>query len=352
MTTAITHDIIVSGASSGGLEALQTVVGGLPPDLRAAVFVVWHMAPNSEGVLPRVLQRVTSLPTAHAKSGELIVPGRIYVAPPDHHLLLEGGRVNLTRGPKENRFRPAVDPLFRSAANAYGARVIGVILTGALDDGTGGLWTIKSRGGLAVVQDPTDAEVASMPEAAIRAVEVDHVVPVDQIATLLACLSRGPQHGREASAPEDADMTEIDLHLAAAREGPTMGSLAFGDQSPFACPECHGALSVFEAADMMRFRCRTGHVFSADDLLAAITHDVEKSLYRALRAIDERVGLLNHLGDHLAEKNQAALAAHYFLEAQEAEAGARLVRRAFTQPERPLHERPSAPPVEPESEAR
>ena len=164
------RNIIVIGASAGGFEVLKKLVADLPADFAASIFVVWHMSPDVRGVLPQVLNRAGTVPAAHAVDGESIEPNRIYVAPPDHHLLIEKGTVRVTRGPKENRFRPAVDPLFRSAAYAYNNRVIGVILSGALDDGTAGLWTIKRRGGVAVVQDPFDAEVPSMPDNALREV--------------------------------------------------------------------------------------------------------------------------------------------------------------------------------------
>src|SRR5687768_9980752 len=171
-----TRNIIVIGASAGGFDALKTLVSGLPPDLEASIFIVWHMAPDIRGVMPQVLNRINGIYAAHAYDNEAIKPNRIYVAPPDRHLLVEKDRVRVTRGPKENRFRPAVDPLFRSAAYAHKQQVIGVVLSGALDDGTAGLWTVKHCGGLAIVQEPLDAEVPSMPENALREVAADHVV--------------------------------------------------------------------------------------------------------------------------------------------------------------------------------
>ena len=160
------HRIIVIGASAGGFEALKKIIRGLPADFNAPIFIVWHMSPDIPGVLPYVLSNQNTIVAAHAFNGEEIKPNRIYVARPDHHMLIEDGKVLITHGPKENRFRPAVDPLFRSAAYAYGNRVIGIILSGALDDGTAGLWTVKHYGGIAIVQDPKDAEVSSMPENA------------------------------------------------------------------------------------------------------------------------------------------------------------------------------------------
>jgi two-component system, chemotaxis family, protein-glutamate methylesterase/glutaminase len=170
-------DIIVIGASAGGLRAFEAIVSKLPPDLPAAVFVVWHISPDYPSMLPQILTRFTSLPVSHAIDGEPIQTSHIYVAPPDHHLLVEPETVRLSRGPKENRFRPAIDVLFRSAALSYGARVVGVVLSGSLDDGAAGLYTIKERGGIAVVQDPSDALHSSMPRAAMRAVTVDCCMP-------------------------------------------------------------------------------------------------------------------------------------------------------------------------------
>lgn len=183
------RNIIVIGASAGGFEAFKKIVQDLPPDLDASIFIVWHMSPDIRGILPEVLNKLNKIDAAHAYDQEPIKPNRIYVAPPDHHLLIEEGRVRVTRGPKENRFRPAVDPLFRSAAYTYGSRVIGVVLSGALDDGTAGLWRIKNNGGIAVVQDPADADVSSMPENALREVHVDYCVPVADLGGLLAKLS-------------------------------------------------------------------------------------------------------------------------------------------------------------------
>src|SRR5215831_10539902 len=162
------RDIIVIGASTGGLEAFKQIVRALPQDLAAAVFIVWHISPEAPSILPGILTRAGKLPAHHGVDGEPIRHGRIYIAPPDYHLMLEATHLRLTHSPKENRFRPAVDPLFRSAAYAFGPRVIGVVLSGALDDGTAGLWAVKDRGGLAVVQDPQDACIASMPQSALR----------------------------------------------------------------------------------------------------------------------------------------------------------------------------------------
>jgi len=186
----MTRDIVVMGTSAGGVEALQRVVAGFPPDLRAAVFVVMHVTAEGTSALPAILRRAGPLPAHHAINGESISYGRIYVAPPDYHLLLRDGVVRVVHGPRENRCRPAVDPLFRSAAIAYGERVIGVVLSGALDDGTAGLHSVTERQGLAIVQDPEDALVPAMPRSAMGYANIDHIASADRIGTLIGELTR------------------------------------------------------------------------------------------------------------------------------------------------------------------
>jgi two-component system chemotaxis response regulator CheB len=323
-----TRNIIVVGASAGGFEAMKTLVGGLPKDFNASIFIVWHMSPDVRGVLPQVLNRAGTVHAAHAYDGERIVPNRIYVAPPDRHLLVESGRVRVTRGPKENRFRPAVDPLFRSAAYAYNNQVIGVVLSGALDDGTAGLWTIKHRGGLAIVQDPMDAEVPSMPENALREVAVDHTVPVAEMSRLLVRLSGEPVAELAEVAMEDNEKTKIEVRIAAEENAFESGVMKLGELSPYTCPDCHGVLSTIKDGKLMRFRCHTGHAFSADALLTTVTENIEDSLYSSIRGIEESIMLLNHMGDHFAEVNQKKLAGLYFRKAQEAERRAQFVRQA------------------------
>lgn len=187
----VARDIVVIGASAGGVEALKAVLGALPPDYDGTVCVVLHIPPSVPSVLAHILGRSTRLVCVSAYDGAPVRPGVVYVAPPDWHLLLENGRVRLLRGPRENGHRPAVDPLFRSAAEAYGPRVVGVVLTGNLDDGTRGLFAIKHRGGLAVVQEPEDAMYPSMPKSALEHVAVDHVLPAVQIGSLLAAAATG-----------------------------------------------------------------------------------------------------------------------------------------------------------------
>jgi len=322
------RNIIVIGASAGGFSALRQLVADLPADLNAAIFIVWHISPDVRGVLAQVLGRETKLHAAHAVDGEPINMGRIYVAPPDHHLLVSDGVVRVTRGPKENRFRPAVDPLFRSAAHSYGRRVIGVILTGGMDDGSAGLWTIKQHGGVAIVQDPHEAEVPSMPENAVRAVAVDHVVPLREIATLLTRLTAEKLPDKAGSVIEEDARTKREIDIAMENETFHANILEYGELTPYTCPECKGVLAALKEGGRIRFRCHTGHAYSADSLLASITESIEEGLWSAIRNAQECIMLLNHMGDHFAEVNDPRVAAMYFKKAKEAEIRASIVRKA------------------------
>ena len=211
-------DIIVIGSSTGGIEALRTIVAGLPEDFRASIFIAQHTGSNVPGVLDLILKRAARMPTHAARDKEEIKPGHIYVAPPDRHLLLEPGRICLSRGPKENRFRPAIDPLFRSAAQVYGPRVIGVILTGGLDDGTAGLWAVKQLGGTAIVQDPKDAFVPSMPSSALQFVNVDYCLPLTEIAPILVKLANTQADEKEVYAPP----AHLDIEVKIAKLDPAI----------------------------------------------------------------------------------------------------------------------------------
>ncbi|KKO89673.1 chemotaxis protein CheB [Sphingobacterium sp. Ag1] len=317
------RNIVVIGASAGGFDALKTIIKGLPPDLDASIFIVWHMGTDTRGILPEVLNKLDTIYAANAYDNEPIKSNRIYVAPPDHHLLIEDGLVRVTKGPKENRFRPAIDPLFRSAAYTYGNRVTGIILSGGLDDGTAGLWRIKNTGGIAVVQDPQDAEVSSMPENALRIVKVDYCLPVDEIADLIVKLSS--EELTDDTVLKDKK-TKIEIDIAAGASPFDRNSLDLGILSPYTCPECHGILSKIVDGKLTRFRCHTGHAYSPDTLIAALTQKIEDSLYSAMRGMDESVFLMNHTGDHYAEVNQPKLAAIYFKKAKETEQRVKLLK--------------------------
>src|SRR5262245_48946674 len=208
------RDIVVIGASAGGMEALQKVVGRLPADFAASVFVVWHLSPGLKSILPSVLNKSGPPRASHPRDGDRIERRRIYVAPNDHHMLLENGYIRITKGPKENRFRPAIDPLFRSAAYIYGPRVIGVVLTGALDDGTAGLYTIKLRGGTAIVQEPADAVIRSMPLNALEHTAADHKVAAAEIGELLVGLVKQDAPPLPRMEPDEEEKTRLEVKIA------------------------------------------------------------------------------------------------------------------------------------------
>ena len=320
-------DIIVVGASAGGIEPIRTILRGLPADFRAALFVVVHTAANSPGVLDVIFSSAGPLPAVTAKDGERIVPGRVYVARPDHHLLIEPGRMRLTRGPKENRFRPAVDPLFRSAAQTYGPRVAGIILSGGLDDGTSGLLTVQRLGGTAIVQDPGEAWFPSMPHNALQYVRTDHVLPAGEIAPLLVRLAAGTDDVEEGGhvVPEDV---KIEVNIARENNPTDAGVMQLGQPSLYACPECHGVLLEMKERSPLRFRCHTGHGYTLDSLASEMDDMIEESLWSAIRALEERALLMRQAGEHL-RKSHPSGDDQYLGRAEDAQRRATLVRQAL-----------------------
>jgi two-component system chemotaxis response regulator CheB len=278
------------------MPALVKFVAQLPATLPAAVLVVQHFAPDSYGQhLVDRLARHTSLPCRLATDGEPIETGTLYLAPPDRHLLAKDGstpHLLVTKGPRENHYRPSADALFRSAAVAYGPRVIGVVLTGMLHDGTAGLEFIKRCGGIAVVQDPNEAEYASMPETALRNVDIDYVVPLEQMAPLLDEITRGPLSEGRTAVPED-------LKQEAAIAERVVGTIEevsrIGHQVPLTCPDCGGSLWEVNEGRVLRFRCHTGHAFTADSLLHNSQQHLEETLWVALRMMEERKNLLSSM---------------------------------------------------------
>lgn len=313
------HDIVVIGASAGGVEVLKQLVSGFPADLPAAVLIVLHVSPHGTSVLPHILTRAGKLRAEHPQDGQALERGRIYIAPPDQHLLVRRGYLSLSRGPRENGHRPAVDTLFRSAARTYGSRVIGVVLSGALDDGTAGLQSIKARGGLAVCQEPGDALYASMPQSALEAVDVDYSVPVAALADLLVRLVHEPA-AMEGVLPMPSDIDQ-EAEIA---EGAPLPPL--GNPSGFACPECGGALWEIHDQDLVRFRCRVGHAYSAQTLLAHQADALEEAFWVALRALEESAALAHRMADRSRANDRTVMAERYEEQARNAEARAQLVR--------------------------
>ena len=320
------HDIVVVGASAGGVEALRAIVSRLPEDLPAAVFVVLHVPAIATSVLPAILERAGDLPSAHAEDGAEIERGRIYVAPPDHHLLIQPGFMRVNRGPKENGYRPAIDPMFRTAAATYGSRVVGVILSGVLDDGTAGLAAVKTHGGRALVQDPGDALYPMMPTSAIDAAEPDLVAPADELADLITSLTheRVPAGMAPTADPllDDEQYIEIDR---GASDRPQPGS-----PSGFVCPDCGGALwESEETSGLLRFRCRTGHGYSIETLAAEQTDTVESALWAALRALEERAAMARRMAGRLRGRGSKASAARFEAQADAAVQQGLVIREAL-----------------------
>ncbi len=294
------HDTVVIGASAGGLQVLQRILRDLPADLPARLFVVQHVGQSSR--LAPILDRAGPLPVTDAVSGEAIRPGHVYLAPPGLHMLLHDGHILLRRGPQENMVRPAIDPLFRSDAATFGGRVIGVVLSGWLNDGSAGLHAVKRCGGIAVVQDPDDAAVPEMPRSALHHVDADHVVPGAAIAPLLAMLVRQPA-GQTPEIP-------FDIRLEAALAVQELGDMAdedrLGSPSRFTCPECHGTLWEIDDGGVLRYRCHLGHAFTGDAMLAAQTGQIEQTLWSLMRAHRERAALLRRLAAREQAPERAA----------------------------------------------
>ena len=308
--------IIAVGASAGGIPALETFVAGLPSDLPAAVFVVMHMRDYQISCLPEIFDRKGPLPAALARDGEEVRSGRIYVARAGHHLLVDDGYVGVKAGPKENRFRPSIDALFRSAAYTNRERVIGIILSGMLGDGTSGLWTIKRFGGVTIVQDPKEAPFDAMPLSALEQVEVDYTLPAGEIGPLVAGLSRTNPGGAVQLPDGITERVRKEVEVAASEDSFSKAIMNFGELTPFTCPECHGTLARIMEGTLLRYRCHTGHAFSANALISGVTDSIEASLWNALRAMEEGVMLLEHMATHLGSLSRAEEAKMFAQKAQ------------------------------------
>jgi two-component system chemotaxis response regulator CheB len=315
-------DVIVIGASAGGVGSLQRVVERLPAALPASIFITLHLPEDIRSVLPRILQRAGNLPAAHAENGEPIDSGRIYIAPPGFHMTLERDRVRVTRGAREHGHRPAIDPLFRSAAITFGPRVVGVVLSGQLDDGTVGLVEVKRAGGVAVVQDPDDTPFPSMPRSAIAHVNVDYILPADEIGRMLEHLVM-----EEESADKVPDGRErvVRYELEALtrhedeREKP-------GQPSPYSCPDCGGVLWEMKDGELLKFRCRVGHAYNHETLASTQVRTVEEALWTALRALEEQAAVKKRIGERMRRQNNDAAAGQLIRRAQQIEEQAEQIR--------------------------
>src|SRR3954469_10177825 len=304
------RSVIVVGGSAGAVEPLQELVGGLPRGLAAAVCIVLHLG-NRQSKLPELFSQVGSLPACWAAGGDPLQPGRIYVAPPDQHLLVTPRHVHLSRGPRENRTRPAVDPLFRSAAEAYGPAVIGVILSGMLGDGTAGFSAIKRQGGTTVVQDPKDARYPSMPRSALANVSVDHCLPASAMAGLLARLV---ENRMPAATPVSLRLVQPQT----VKEGTEVeGDYQLGDPVALTCPECGGALKESKRDSLPSYPCHIGHRYAGPDMDAAQFQMMEQALGIALRALNERAALCRRMTAAAEQKGQVLSAQRWAATSQE-----------------------------------
>lgn len=294
-----TRNVIVIGASAGGVEVLKSLVRQLPRDFPASIFIVTHIPAHYPSKLPEILGRNCELPVAHAVDGEKIRNGHVYVGPPDRHMMIDHEHVRLTRGPKENNFRPAIDVLFRSAALSAGSRVTGVVLSGILDDGSAGLYAIKSRGGRAVVQDPSDAPYPDMAINAMKIVEVDHCVAVSEMGILLTTMANEPAVDAAGPVPE---AMELEVKIALNYNAFEQGVMGLGELTSYTCPECRGAVAQIKDGKLTRFRCHTGHAFTLNTMLVELTKSTERSLWVTLEKIEEAELVLNHIARHLKEE--------------------------------------------------
>jgi two-component system, chemotaxis family, protein-glutamate methylesterase/glutaminase len=295
------QNIIVVGASAGGVTALCELIGSIPENFKASIFVVLHLPAASPSALPAILTRAGALKAYHAVDGEQIKPGVIYVAPPDHHILLEGNRVLVKKGPKENNFRPSIDALFRSAAYVYGPRVIGIVLSGLLNDGTSGLWSVKRLGGITIIQEPTDADYPSMPLNVLDYVKVDHAIIASEMGPLLKKLTAESAARRPRISKEEMAFLKMEVIISKQDNAFAMGIMNEGDLTPFTCPECHGVLVRLIEGKFIRFRCHTGHAYTASALLADLSKSVEETLWQAMRGLEETTLLLNQISAHFKD---------------------------------------------------
>jgi len=299
MQTSWRHDIVVIGGSAGAIDGIRKLLDSLSPGFPATIFVTLHIPSDFPSILPELLNKSKTWTVRHPQNHEKFKPGEVLIAPPDYHLIVEHSRIVLSRGPRENRHRPAIDVMFRSAARAYGPRVVGVVLSGQLDDGSAGLMAVKMKGGMAVVQAPKEAPVPEMPDRAIQYADPDHILPIAEIAQLLTsvCSEELPlPKAVEVAVPDnniEIETKEANLEDTPAKEIP-------GKPSVFACPDCHGVLWELEDGKLLRFRCRVGHAYTADSLRLALSESTEAALWVAMRTLEERATILRRLADRTA----------------------------------------------------
>jgi two-component system chemotaxis response regulator CheB len=352
-----TRDIVVIGGSAGSFDSLKTIVAGLPSDFPASIFVVVHVPAEFPSMLAKLLSQSGPLPATSPADQEKIQRGHIYVARPDHHLIIEDGKVRVQRGPRENRHRPAIDPLFRTAAREYGPRVIGIVLSGLQDDGSAGLYAVKQRGGIAIVQDPADTTWNEMPQHALAYASPHYILRTREIAPNLIQLvttsettmpkqnpkrkKNSGQHQKGTTGSTAMEQPDENMQAAHSEEGD-------GNPSVFACPECHGVLWELKDGDIVRFRCRVGHSFGAESLTGELSLGSEAALWAAVRALEEKGAMQRRMAEGMAR--QSNMAKRLLDQSAADDLNARLIRDMIFQRDAELEKQ--EPQFEPESNDR
>lgn len=327
------RDIVVMGASAGGIPPIERVLSALPNDFPASVLIAIHTAAEGPRLLSEVISRMSSLPVAYAVDGDSPRKSHVYVAPPDHHLLLERNLIRVTAGPRENRHRPAIDPLFRSAARAYGPRVVAVLFSGLLDDGTAGLKAVARCGGVTLVQDPGEARFASMPRNAVENDSPQYVLRVRELADTLIELvvngsrQRTSQDQIRSKLNNEVKIAEIDMSAIEEEKA--------GAPSAYVCPECNGTLWEVREGELLRFRCRVGHAYGAESLLASKNEELEGALWTALRTLEEKVALHRRLSEDASRKQNPRVARQFRQTADDMHQQAQTIRHLLLERESP-----------------
>jgi two-component system, chemotaxis family, protein-glutamate methylesterase/glutaminase len=316
------RDIVAIGTSAGGVEALLFLVRHLPVDLPASILVTIHLSSQHRSALDEILSRAGPLKATFAAEGDVLRKGQIYIAPPSRHLLVEGERLALGRGPRENNARPAVDPMMRSTALCCGSRTIGVILTGALGDGASGLWAVSQAGGMTVVQDPRDAAFPGMPRSALERLAPDHVTHLADMPRLLQDLVRQPA-GEPTPVP---DRIKLEVDIARTGHSGMREMDGIGRRSTLTCPDCNGVMWEIDEGEIVRYRCHQGHAYTGEVMAVALDESLRHALGSGLRALEERIALLKKLRNEARGYSSSLVADNWRDKANDLEREAQLIR--------------------------